>query len=119
MAAHSDIHRVFLVLESDPLIATDLAEALTSRFDARVLHASTSAQCSELLVGVDHIDTAFLELRPSDYEAHPIRAALDRLVGRTVFTVGEGELQRARSNGWHMLTRPFTDAMIFDVLSEH
>lgn len=54
---------VFLVLESDPLIAANLVATLLSAFPCHVVHVTSPGQIAENLTNVNSIAAAFPELR--------------------------------------------------------
>ncbi|UXX84107.1 hypothetical protein [Roseovarius pelagicus] len=110
------IVRVYVVLESNPIIAADLIGTLETTFACRVIHAKSLLQLSEELSDTDCIDAAFLELG----EEELIQSGLDRFLrsrgAGLILTRGEQPSDGTQPVGATILVRPFTEAMILDAL---
>ncbi len=107
---------VFLVLESDVLIATDIEGSLKSITPCRVIHVNEAGKIDAVLRGEDRISAAFLDICFDKV----VEKGLDRTLcdhgARIISTVGEYEQAQALARGWGMLIRPFTDDMIRNVV---
>jgi hypothetical protein len=103
---------VYLVLESDPLVAEDITGSLQAIGPCRVIRVPTAEDIPTNLRDVHDVSAAFLDVRYAKVR----EAGLDEMLmshgARIVLTVGEDDRAEALANGWGMLVRPFTDKMI-------
>lgn len=107
---------VFLVLERDALIAEDIAGSLHAIGPCRTIRVATPAEISPHLGAGERISAAFLEMRLAEMEASGLHRRLAARGARIILTIGEDDAAQVRARGWGMLVRPFTDAMIREVL---
>lgn len=107
-----------LLLESNPIIATDMIGALEAAGPCHIIHLIHSDAIIETLARVSQVDVAFLEMIAPDLAGSEYEAALSKSGAQIVLTQGEAYRDDATARGWHMVVRPFTDEMLRDLLVE-
>lgn len=107
---------VFLVLDSNALIAEDIAGSLTAIGPCRTIHITRASQAEARLAGERGVSAAFLEMPYADLRGTGLERDLTACGARIILTMDEDDEPLARSAGWGMLVRPFTEQMIRDVL---
>lgn len=108
---------VFLVLEKDMLIATDIADALRAHGPCRIVHLSDPAEMEMTLAAEPRLSAAILEMKFAQVEEAGLSDSLSSRTNRIVLTLGDTDGQDMLPSGWFMLVRPFTDDMIRELLS--
>ena len=108
--------RVFVVLESNPLIAADLIGTLEAAFACRVIHASSPAHIPEALGDIRAVSAAFLEMRAEDVTDSGLGRFLRARGAQLVLTRGDPAIGDAQPRDVTLLARPFTDTMVLDAL---
>ncbi|MCA0920449.1 hypothetical protein [Pseudooceanicola nanhaiensis] len=103
---------VFLVLETDALIATDIADALSAQGPCRVVMVKKPAEIPVVLDGIAHVTAALLEMRYGEFLDSGLPELLGERGARIVLTAGELDRDKIADKGWFLLIRPFTDIMI-------
>lgn len=111
---------VFLVFERDPLIATDLEQALRGIGQCWVVAVRDPDHLRDALDGLPFLSAAFLEMDVGAFLASWLEEAMAARGGVPIFTRGEddsehGEHIRARGSG--LLRRPFTEDMVLEALA--
>ena len=109
---------VFLLLESNPIIATDMVGILELSCDCRVVHVPNTDALLEALLDIPKLTAAFLEIGVAELSGSEIESALKHHRAAIVLTQGESLLSEAQERGWYMLVRPFTEQMVKDILQE-
>lgn len=107
---------VYLVVEKDFLIASDLAATLESSVGARVIHTSHLDDVEQILNNLERLDAAFLDVSIACFMRRGLDSIMRKNGASVIFTVGEDEQERAAQNGWNMLVRPFSEDMIIAAL---
>lgn len=107
---------VFLLLESNALIAEDIVGSLAAIGPCRTIHITRACQAAARLAGERRVSAAFLEMQYADLRGTRLERDLTGCGARIILTVGEDDEPLARSAGWGMLVRPFTEQMIRDAL---
>lgn len=111
-------HPVFLLLESNPIIASDIVNILELSCECHVIHVSDPSDVLDALLNTPKLTAAFLEMSAADLEGSKISELLRRQKAQIVLTHGEEHRAAAQKQGWHMLIRPFTEQMVRDVLDK-
>lgn len=109
---------VFLLLESNPIIATDMMGILELSCDCSVVHVSDAQELPKAVSNVPRLTAAFLEIGVAELSGSEIEDALRHHRANIVLTQGESLQLEAQERGWYMLIRPFTEQMVKDVLHE-
>ena len=108
---------IYLVLEKDLLVSSDLAGALMACPGAQVICAKHPGDIEQALRDVERLEAAFLELPVSQFLKMSLDKLMKRLGAHVIFTVGEDDEAMARQRGWGMLVRPFSDEMVYAALA--
>ncbi len=110
---------VYLVVERDVVVATDLAEAILMSDPAAEVHLALGVAEAEALldvlppVGAAVVNASIAELRKTAFAAR-----VERGGGRVVVLSGtETEDDKARS-GWRFVRRPFSTDVVLAALTE-
>ncbi|WP_146193090.1 hypothetical protein [Maritimibacter sp. 55A14] len=111
---HDDGIPVFLVVERDSLIATDLIETIRAMGRCRVIHFRTLAELQGALPTLERITTAVLEARRETLVAMGLDQQLGMRGARVVLTIGDDDVS---DYGWRVLKRPFSEKMIRESLA--
>ena len=109
--------RVYLVLESNPLIAADLIGTLEAAFTCRVVHARSAARIPEALADIRAVTAAFLEMRAEELDQSGMGRFLRARGAQLILTCDEPEgddapLAPPQPERVTLLARPFTDTMV-------
>ena len=107
---------VYLVLEGDLLIATDIADALNAHGPCRVLHVTSPEEIAATIEAEPALAAAFLEMRLAQLQDIGLAETLHARGARMILTAGEADMDAVLDLGWFMLLRPFSDEMIRAVL---
>ena len=107
---------VFVLLESNPIIATDMVGILKLSCDCRVVHVPNTDALLEAMPHIPNVTAAFLEIGVAELSGSELESALKRHRAAIVLTQGESLLSEAQERGWFMLVRPFTEQMVKDIL---
>lgn len=110
---------VFVVMDSNVLIAEDLCGSLQASVACRVLSVS---QPNELLRVVEQepvVTAAFLEMRYEQIVQSGLHLILGERGARIVLTNGEDDDSMLQQHGWSMLVRPFTEEMVRLILARY
>lgn len=107
---------VYLVLEGDLLIATDIADALNAHGPCRVLHVTSAEEIAAAIEAEPALAAAFLEMRLAQLQDIGLAETLHARGARMILTAGEADMDAVLDLGWFMLLRPFSDEMIRAVL---
>jgi hypothetical protein len=102
----------FVVQESNFLIAQDIIASLQSRAPCRTAHVIFPCEVMPALASESRVSAAFLEVSYDEVFALQLDTRLAELGALIVLTAEHTDEQQARSRGWGMLSRPFTEAMI-------
>ena len=111
-----DQNPIYLLLESDALIALDMIGSMEAFGPCRVLHLTNPDEVPKTLSSLSSLDMAFLELTCAEYLSLGFGPMLSALGAHTVLTIGEEDEPTVRAMGLGMLARPFNDQMIHDAL---
>ncbi|WP_379916671.1 hypothetical protein [Lacimonas salitolerans] len=107
---------VYVVMDSNVLIAEDLCGSLKAAGPCRVINVPTPSELVEMLEHEPVVSAAFLEIR---YD-HLLQEGLDQVLlargAKIILTMGEDDECRVQKHGWTMLLRPFTEEMIRSAL---
>lgn len=103
---------VFLVLERDALIATDIAGALAMQGPCEVVQVTHPAEIPARLNGIAHVSAALVEMRYAEFLESGLPELLGSLGARIILTAGEVDREKIAERGWFLLVRPFTDTML-------
>lgn len=106
----------YLVMESNLLIAEDLCGALRANGPCKVVRVGSLAELETAITPGDPVAAVFLEMRFDDVLAAPLYPALMLTGAKIVLTIGEEDEIAVPRQGWAMLVRPFTEAMIHSAL---
>ena len=117
-AADPTGRQVFLLLESNPIIATDMKGILELSCNCRVVHVSDVDTLMETMPHIPKLTAAFLEIGVAELSGSSIEDALKLHQACIVLTQGESLQQEAQERGWFMLVRPFTEQMVKEVLQD-
>lgn len=109
---------VFVVLESNPIIAADIVSILELSCECRVVHVSDVDSLLEAMLSIPRLTAAFLEIGVTELSGSAIEDALLHHRASVVLTRGESLRSEAQERGWYMLVRPFTEQMVKDILHE-
>jgi len=107
---------VYIVMDSNILIAEDLCGSLQAAGPCRVLNVPHPDELIRALDGEARISAAFLEMRYDQVLEAELDRALALRGARIVLTMGEDDEIKVVKQGWAMLVRPFTDDMVRGVL---
>jgi hypothetical protein len=107
---------VFLILESNFLIAEDLIGSLQSLGACRTIHVLDPRDAIRVAASEETLSAAFLEMRYSDVLAMGLDQIFDERGTLIILTAGRAEEHKVRSAGWGMLIRPFSENMIHEEL---
>ncbi|MEZ5714827.1 MAG: hypothetical protein R3D85_06425 [Paracoccaceae bacterium] len=107
---------VFLVLESDILVAEDIIATLKEMGPCRATHLVQPDEIMEILLDGQPVTAAFLQMRLGDVAQSAFLQPLLERGARIILTMGEEDEDSATAQGYRMLVRPFTDLMIRDIL---
>lgn len=107
---------VYLVLEGDLLIATDITDALTAHGPCRVIHVTKAPEIAAAIASEPRLAAAILELRLPEMQDSDLAESLAARGARLILTAGEAEQEAVLDLGWFMLVRPFSDEMLRAVL---
>ncbi|MGX0978242.1 hypothetical protein ACSSVY_003982 [Roseovarius sp. MBR-51] len=107
---------VYIVMDSNLLIAEDLCGSLQAAGPCRVINASHPDELIRILEGETRVSAAFLEMRYDQVLDAGLDSALSLRGARIVLTMGEEDEIKVAKQGWAMLVRPFTEDMIRGVL---
>ncbi|MGI3163520.1 hypothetical protein [Pseudooceanicola sp. 200-1SW] len=107
---------VYLVLEGDLLVATDISDALSARGPCRVVHVTTPEEVAAAIATEPVLAAAFVEMRLAALREAGLAEALAARGAQMILTTGEADLEAVLALGWFMLLRPFSDEMIRAVL---
>ena len=108
---------VFLVQETDALVADDIIGSLRAKGQCRTIYARHPEDIAAALVGEPHLTAAILEIPFASVLAMQLDQALIALGARIILTAGANDEPDVRAAGWGMLVRPFTEQMIHDELA--
>ncbi len=108
--------RVFVVFETNPLIAADLIGTLKAAFACRVIHAESPAHIPEALDSIRTVSAAFLEMRAEDVTKSRLDQLLRTRGAKLVLTRGDPAIGDVLPPDVTLLARPFTDTMVLDAL---
>lgn len=103
-------------MESNLLIAEDLCGALRATGPCKVVRVESLAELETAITPGDPVAAVFLEMRFDDVLAAPLYPALMLTGAKIVLTIGEEDEIAVPRQGWAMLVRPFTEAMIHSAL---
>lgn len=107
---------VYIVMDSNLLIAEDLCGSLQATGPCRVISVSHPDELIRVLGDELRVSAAFLEMRYDQVIASELDGALGQRGARIVLTMGEEDEIRVAKQGWAMLIRPFTEDMVRGVL---
>lgn len=106
----------YIVMESNLLIAEDICGALYANGPCKVVRLGSLAELETVITPGDPVAAVFLEMRFDDVLAAPLYPALMLTGAKIVLTIGEDDDIAVPGQGWAMLVRPFTEAMIHSAL---
>lgn len=107
---------VYIVMDSNMLIAEDLCGSLQAAGPCRVINVSHPDELIRILDGETRISAAFLEMRYDQVLDAGLDSALSLRGARIVLTMGEDDEVKVVKQGWAMLVRPFTEEMVRGVV---
>ncbi|WP_239495858.1 hypothetical protein [Yoonia maritima] len=103
---------IFLLQESDFLIAEDIEGALQSLGPCRVIRVRHISEVVSNLASEKNVSAAFLECGYDDVIEMNLHKILNELGAHIILTAGAADEHKVRSMGWGMLIRPFTEQLI-------
>lgn len=107
---------VYIVMDSNILIAEDLCGSLQASGSCRVIRLSHPSDLTPVLNQEVHVAAAFLEMRYDQVLETGIDQALLARGAKIILTIDEDDESKVLKHGWAMLVRPFTEDMIRTVL---
>lgn len=108
---------VYIVLESNALIAEDIIGSLRATGPCRVIRADRAEELAPSLGRETMVTAAFLEMPYRELVQSDLHQSLADSGAKIILTVGEDDESVVRQQGWGMLVRPFTEEMIREALS--
>ena len=109
---------VYLVLEQNPTIAEDIADALRVSGPCLVLHARRPEHVLKIVADTPELTAAFLEIKVASLAASPLANELAARGAHIVLTTGEDARAEALAMGFRFLGRPFNETMIHQLVAE-
>ncbi|MEP2472618.1 MAG: hypothetical protein ABJH45_13775 [Paracoccaceae bacterium] len=109
---------VFVLVESNPIIAKDMVGILELSCECRVVHVSDADALLDAAPQMPKITAAFLEIGVTEFLGSEVENLLNHHGAEIILTKGESLQSEAQERGWHMLIRPFTEQMLRDLLNE-
>lgn len=103
---------IFLVQESDFLVAEDIVGSLQSLGPCRAILVRHPIDVSSALASEHSVSAAFLEVPYVDVLNMKLDKILNELGALIILTTGADDECQVRSVGWGVLVRPFTEQMI-------
>lgn len=107
---------IYVVMESNLLIAEDITGALQAFGPCQVIRIATLADLTNLVDSGMVVSAAFLELHYAQAMNMGVASSFALRGARIILTVGESDEAAVQDHGWAMLVRPFTEDMIHAVL---
>lgn len=107
---------VYIVMDSNMLIAEDICGSLQAAGPCRVINVPHSDELIRALEGEARVAAAFLEMRYDQVMEVGLDSALSLRGACIVLTMGEEDEIKVAKQGWAMLLRPFTEEMVRSVL---
>ncbi|MBQ2261415.1 MAG: hypothetical protein II336_08615 [Loktanella sp.] len=107
---------IYLVMESNLLIAEDICGALQAYGACQVIRITHPDELTQMVDSEQPITAAFLEMRYDQVLHMGLTESFLLRGARIVLTVGEGDEVAVQDHGWAMLVRPFTEEMIHAAL---
>jgi hypothetical protein len=107
---------IYIVMESNVLIAEDICGALEVAGPCQVLKISALAELDTIIDPGTTVSAAFLEMRYAELLESGLHQSILLSGAKIILTVGEDDEAAVGLHGWSMLVRPFTESMIHNVL---
>jgi hypothetical protein len=107
---------VYIVLDSNILIAEDLCGSLQASGVCRVIRVLHPSDLRPVLDQEAHVSAAFLEMRYDQVLEAGVDQALLARGAKIILTTDEDDESKVLKHGWALLVRPFTEDMIRTVL---
>jgi hypothetical protein len=107
---------VYIVMDSNLLIAEDLCGSLQAAGPCRVINVPHPDELIRVLEGEARVSAAFLEMRYDQVMKAGLDSALGLRGACIVLTMGEEDEIKVAKQGWAMLVRPFTEEMVRGLL---
>jgi len=118
--SHSDTLQpaapVYIVLESNALIAEDIIGSLRATGPCRVIRADRAEELAPSLDKEAMVTAAFLEMPYRELMKSDLHQSLAESGAKIILTIGEDDESVVRQQGWGMLVRPFTEEMVSEAL---
>ncbi|MHA7828142.1 MAG: hypothetical protein ACX93P_11355 [Roseovarius sp.] len=108
---------VYIVLESNALIAEDIIGSLRATGPCRVIRVERPEMLAPSLHTEPAVTAAFLEMPYRELMQSDLHQSLADSGARIILTIGEDDESVVLQQGWGMLVRPFTEQMIREALT--
>ncbi len=104
--------RVFVVFDTNLIIAADLCDALELTGPCRIVRVATVGDLTAALVDVPEVFAAFIEVGLDDLAPSGLDVLLRDRNAHIVLTIGETDAARGTTDDVSFLMRPFSEQMI-------
>ena len=118
MGDEQDLQQVYLVIEPDPLLRTDLTETLQYRDRKAIVIAERSADAAmHQIAGFDTIRLALVAAGPCDFAASRLAQLIGQKGGKVVL-MGDRAEAVGEAKGFTVLHRPYSETQVLALIGD-